>query len=247
MIRVAETSLVLDALKRQLKAAGVTYLQVGDALGLSEASVKRLMNNGELTLPRLQQICGLCGLDLSELVQIAERERRVLSGLNVEQEAELVRDEKLLLVTYLLLNDWQPAQIQQTYQFEWPELIRRLALLDRMRLIDLLPGNRVRLRTARDFAWRPDGPIQHYFDRHVRESFFAGDFLPDGYLRFMPAMVSKATAELVRERLLRTAKDIGELVRADANQPTLNREGCSILLAFRNWAFPAFARYRRSD
>ena len=242
---MADSQHLLETLKRQLKAAGVTYQQVGAALDLSEASVKRLMNNGELTLRRVQTICGLCGLDLADVVQLAERERRVLTGLSTAFESELVADEKLLLVTYLLLNDWQPRQIQRIYQYDWPELIRYLAALDRMHLIDLLPGNRVRLRTARDFAWRAGGPIQHYFESHVRESFFEGEFFPEGYLRFLPAMVSKGTAEQVRERLMKTAKEIGDLVRADANQPTGAREGCSVLLAFRNWAFPAFAQYRR--
>ncbi|QGX40491.1 helix-turn-helix domain-containing protein [Permianibacter aggregans] len=242
---MSETPGLMTALKQQLKAAGISYKQVAEALALSEASIKRLMNSGELSLNRLNHITALCGLELSELVQLAERQRLQLSSLSREQEQELVADEKRLLVTYLLLNDWQPALIQQDYQFDWPELIRHLAALDRMQLIDLLPGNRVRLRAARDFAWLPDGPIQQYFDQHVREPFFAGDFQPEGFLRFMPAMVSKSSAEKVRERLAKTAREIAELVRADAAQPTAQREGCSVLLAFRGWAFPAFDRYRR--
>lgn len=242
---MAQVELLLGTLKRQLRSAGVTYAQVGAALGLSEASIKRLMGNGELTLERLQTICALCGLDLLDLIQLAERERRSLTELDAGQEAELVADEKLLLVTYLVLNDWSLAQMLKHYQFSEPELIRLLIRLDRMRLIDLLPGNRIRLRTARDFAWRSGGPIQQFFDRHVRDSFFASDFRDDGYQRFLPSMVSRATAERIRERLQKTTQDISELVRLDAAQPTELREGCSVLLAFRLWAYPGFARWRR--
>src|SRR5688572_10293253 len=110
MIRMAQTELLMEALKRQLRSAGVTYVQVGAALELSEASIKRLMTSGDLSLDRLQVICALCGIDLFDLVQIAERERRSLSQLDEAFEAELVADEKLLLVTYLVLNDWAMAQ-----------------------------------------------------------------------------------------------------------------------------------------
>ncbi|NQD35455.1 XRE family transcriptional regulator [Permianibacter sp. IMCC34836] len=242
---MAQTELLMDALKRQLRSAGVTYAQVAAALELSEASIKRLMSSGDLSLDRVQAICALCGIDLFDLVQVAERERRSLSQLDESLEAELVADEKLLLVTYLVLNDWSMAQVLTHYQFTEPELIRLLIRLDRMRLIDLLPGNRIRLRTARDFAWRPGGPIQQFFDMNVRESFFAGDFRDEGYQRFLPSMVTRATAEKIRERLLKTAQDIGELVRFDASQPAEQREGCSVLLAFRLWGYPGFARWRR--
>jgi len=242
---MAQTELLLAALKRQLKGAGVTYARVGEALALSEASVKRLMSTGDLSLERLQLICALCGLDLLDLIQLAERERRSLSQLDESLEAELVADEKLLLVTYLVLNDWTLAQIFKHYQFTEPELIRLLIRLDRMRLVDLLPGNRIRLRTARDFAWRPGGPIQNFFDQHVRDSFFDSDFRSDGYQRFLPSMVTRGTAEKIRDRLQRTAQEVGELARLDASQPAEQREGCSVLLAFRLWGYPGFARWRR--
>lgn len=242
---MAQTELLLDALKQQLRSAGITYAQIGLALDLSEASIKRLMASGDLSLERLQAICALCGLDLFDLIQLAERERRSLHQLDSALEAELVADEKLLLVTYLVLNDWSLPQILQHYQFTEPELIRLLIRLDRMRLIDLLAGNRIRLRTARDFAWIKGGPIQQFFDRHVRDSFFAGEFDADGYQRFLPSMVTRATAEKMRERLLKTAQDIGEMARQDAAQPAEQREGCSVLLAFRLWGYPGFARWRR--
>lgn len=242
---MAQTELLMEALKQQLRSAGITYAQIGLALELSEASIKRLMASGDLSLERLQAICALCGIDLFDLVQLAERERRSLRELDMTLEAELVADEKLLLVTYLVLNDWALPQILQHYQFTEPELIRLLIRLDRMRLIDLLAGNRIRLRTARDFAWIKGGPIQQFFDRNVRDSFFSGEFDADGYQRFLPSMVTRATAEKMRERLLKTAQDIGEMARQDAAQPAEQREGCSVLLAFRLWGYPGFARWRR--
>ena len=39
---------LIDALKRMLKAKGITYAVVAEALELSEASVKRISRNGRL-------------------------------------------------------------------------------------------------------------------------------------------------------------------------------------------------------
>ena len=43
------------------------------------------------------------------------------------------------------------------------ECVRKLAALDRLKIIDLLPGNRIRLRLATHFSWLPDGPDPAFF------------------------------------------------------------------------------------
>lgn len=44
---------LISTLKQRLKAAGMTYRDVAQALDLSEPSVKRLLASGRLTLERL--------------------------------------------------------------------------------------------------------------------------------------------------------------------------------------------------
>src|SRR5690606_6102241 len=58
-----ETRRMIDALKRCLRARGMTYRALGRALGLSESSVKRLFAEGSFTLARLERVCGV--LDMS--------------------------------------------------------------------------------------------------------------------------------------------------------------------------------------
>jgi hypothetical protein len=43
-----------------------------------------------------------------------------------------------------------------------------------MRILDLLPGNRVRLNVARDFDWLPDGPFHRFFRAQGQDDFLAG-------------------------------------------------------------------------
>ena len=84
--------------------------------------------------------CGkIRGLELDELVSIVEARRRDVEELDEEQEEVLVGDRKLLLVAFLLLNHWTVDQIVSAYDIDDLEMVRLLARLDRLKIIDLLP------------------------------------------------------------------------------------------------------------
>src|SRR5262249_26298627 len=76
-----EVEQLIATIKRQLKAQGLTYRDVAQALALSEASVKRLFASERLNLDRLAQIAALLGFTLAELTQEAAAALPVLRGL----------------------------------------------------------------------------------------------------------------------------------------------------------------------
>ena len=86
---MAQTTAIIDVLKKLLKEQGVTYLQVAQALALSEASVKRLFAERQFSLQRLDRVCALLGLEISDLVRRLEHDLRI-DALALEQEQELV-------------------------------------------------------------------------------------------------------------------------------------------------------------
>ena len=56
------------------------------------------------------------------------------------------------------------SDILEHYQLSEATCIKRTCFkLDQLRLITLLPGNRIRLNISRDFDWIPGGPIRTYF------------------------------------------------------------------------------------
>lgn len=162
---MSELDRLVSTLKQRLKAQGITYRELGTRLGLSEASVKRMFASRRFSLDRLLEISHLLGFSLAELAQEAALSGTRLHTLGEGQERELVSDEKLLLVAVCVLNHWTMDEILHTYRLSEAECIQRLARLDRLRLLDLLPGNRVRLNVARDFDWLPGGPIRNFFRR----------------------------------------------------------------------------------
>ena len=217
---MSELDQLLSTLKRQLKARGMTYRDLAGELDLSEASVKRLFASGSFTLERLLQIANLLGFTLAELSQEAAASGQRLHTLSEAQERELVSDDRLLLVAVCVLNQWRLADILSVYRLSESEAIRCLARLDRLRLIELLPGNRVRLNVARDFDWRPDGPIQRFFLRQGLGEFLASDFAgADQALGFAHGMLTEAA--------LAGSKFIGGSLKARATRIDFGRRNTS--------------------
>ncbi len=234
------------ALKRLLKAQGLTYAALATQLGLSEAAIKRMFSRQTLNLARLEQVCAVLGIGLAELATEARRGQVPLAELSAEAELALVKDPALLLALYLMLNRWRQEDALARYRFTVPEWTALLARLDRMGVLELQPGNRVRLRTARNFRWRRDGPMQRFFQERLLPEYFQRPFANDGEdLLLLSGMVSPASAERIRRRLGELSEEFDGLLAQDAVLPPADRVGVSLVLAQRPWSLALFAPYRR--
>ena len=238
----------VDALKRMLKARGLTYAAVAAGLGLSEASVKRMFSRRDFTLQRMEDICRVAGVDFGELAREVTAEAPGMACLTVLQEKELVSDPTLMLIALCAVGNWTLEQIVDTYDIPQTECIRCLARLDRLRIIELGADNRIRPLIGRTFSWLPDGPIQRYFRSRVESEFLSSKFDRPGELfLFVSGMLSGRSAAEVTARIRRIASDFGELHTADRALPLPQRHGASMLLAIRPWEPRAFRALRRKD
>ncbi len=243
---MSELNEIVAVIKRQLKLRGLTYRDVAAALKLSEPSVKRLFASGRITLDRLLLLCDLLHLSLAELTDEAAHTLPRLSGLSAAQENELADDARLLLVAVCVLNHWSPASIVRRYAIDETECLRLLLRLDRIGLIDLLPGNRVRLNVARDFDWLPDGPIRRLFRQYGQDDFLAGGFAGETEsFAFVHGMLTPAAAAQLKGQIRRLRQTFDELHRDGLGVPLDQRTGTGMLIAFREWEPPAFAELRR--
>jgi DNA-binding Xre family transcriptional regulator len=244
---MAQTAALVAALKNVLKARGITYAKLAKALGLSEASVKRVFATRSFTLERLDRICDTLDIEITDLARMVLHESESPSQLTREQEKELVSDPKLLLVAVHALNQWTFEQLVETYALSKTELIRLLARLDRLGVLDLLPNNRIRVRVARTFAWLPDGPIQQFFRRQLQSDFFNSRFdQPGEAMVFVSAMLSPTSNAIVQSRIRRLASEFAELHNQDLDVPLADRAGTNLLVAIRPWVPELFLRLQRS-
>ncbi len=241
-----QTRQLVETLKRRLKLQGMTYRALGEALKLSEASVKRLFASQRFTLERLVEIAHLLGYTLAELAQEAAVAEHRLHTLTAAQEKELVADAKLLLVAVCVLNQWEIQDIVTRYRLSEAECIQRLVKLDRLRLITLLPGNRIRLNVARDFDWLPQGPIRMYFRKQGLGDFLAGEFAGnDETMAFSHAMLTDAAIAKMQAEIRKLRQRFAELHEESLASPLPKRHGTGLLLALREWELGAFTTLRR--
>lgn len=235
---MSDSARLREAIKRQLKARDLRYVDLARALDVSEATVKRLLSRGGITLERMERICAFLETDFFELARIGRRKTESPSELSRAQETALAADTRLLMVFHLLCNDWQVDAIQQHFGLSASSVTRFLARLDRLRLIDLQPGNRLRLRVARDFAWRPDGPVLRRYARSAVVEFMRGDFsASDALLRLEVKELGPASLALLRRRLERVVSEFNDLAEVDASLPAGRRRSVGLVLGLRPWVF----------
>ncbi len=243
-----QVSELISTLKQLLREQQITYRQLAQRLELSEASIKRLFSEQSFSLERFAQICEVAGVDIAGLTQLADERRQKVVQLTREQEKELAGDLRLLLVTNSLLNHWTFNDIIQTYRISEHECIQLMARLDRMRLIQLLPGNRVKLNVDRKFSWLAGGPIETFFARQVQGEFLNAGFSKPGELRvFINGMLSRKSNRELQDKMRALAAEFDEMHKRDASLPTNERYGSSLLLAIRPWELKAFDDLRREE
>jgi transcriptional regulator with XRE-family HTH domain len=240
------TVALVDALKRALKGRGITYAALAARLGLSEASVKRMFSRRDFTLQRMDDVCSVAGVDFGEIVHDVSVADAGTTHLTVQQEEEIVSDPKLMLVALCAVGNWTLEQIVDTYDIPRAECVRHLARLDRQRIIELLPDNRIRPLIGRTFSWLPDGPIQRYFRSRVEAEYLSSNFDRPGELfLFVNGMLSRGSLAELIARIRRVAADFSDLHTADRSLPLAERHGTSILLAVRPWEPRVFRALRR--
>jgi DNA-binding Xre family transcriptional regulator len=236
---------LLNGIKAALRARKLTYRELARSIGVSEATVKRDLSRGNFSLVRLDQICSSLGLTLNDLTQRPEG-ADVITELTESQERALISDPKVLLVTYLLVNDWKFQDIVSAYELNENEYVNILLRLDQLKIIEYRPPHRVRRLTARNFSWRKDGPVHKFFLTRFVPEYFQSAFDGAGdALRFVGGTLSPESLAQFKASLERLAAEFEVLARNDARLPLTRRDGCSAVLAVRAWEFSEFTRLRR--
>lgn len=243
---MSTTADLVTALKKELKAAQMTYADLAQAIGMAESSVKRMLAKGDMPLSRVDEICRALHLDFADLARSVADSRPLLQQMTREQEAAVVADRKLLLTAICVLSQWTLEQIVSTYRISETEGIGYLAQLDRIGIIELRPGNRYRLRLAKTFRWQARGPVMEYFRENAVLDYFGGSFDGDDEtMLLVHGSIAPHLAPSFVERIQRVAHDFSQQHLQDQRLAAKKLEGYTLVLGMRKWEFSAFAALRR--
>jgi DNA-binding Xre family transcriptional regulator len=246
---MAQTNLIISTLKKTLKSHGKTYADVAKQLELSEASVKRMFAHQSFSLNRLDAICQMMEMEITDLMQqVNDSTARQISELSDAQEKELVSDIELLLVTISVINHLTLEDMLNAYTFSEAQCIQHLAKLDRLNIIELLPNNKIKIKIASNFKWRKNGHIQQFFRENIESEFFNSRFaLAQEKLIVLNGMLSQESNAIFQRKLDRLAREFDEMSKEDSTLPLGKRLGYTSVLAVRDWRFSVFEQFNKEE
>jgi transcriptional regulator with XRE-family HTH domain len=235
---------IVANLKAALRTRGVTYAALAGRIGLSEASVKRVLSRGTLSLRRLQQICEAIGTSVPELVQLqrgsgAER----AETLTLEQEKSLAADPKLFACYHLVANGRSHREVEADLRASQRAVQLWLARLKTLGLVAQSSKGRTQATATVAVKWRPDGPVRRMYEREVRTEFLQSLFGAEREaLHFRSAELSAASCRVLQRKLDRLAAEFRDLADLDSALPSSEKRNVGCLLAMRPWVFSRFAK-----
>lgn len=237
-----DSARIIANVKALLKARGVTYADLARRIGLSEASVKRVLSRGTLSLRRLEHICDAIGTSLSEVVQRGSTSERV-ETLTIGQEKALAADPKLFACYHLIANGRTQREIEADLRVSARVVQQWVAALKSLGLVGQSSGRRARTTAAVAVKWRVDGPVRRMYEREVRREFLQSLFDADREaLHFRSAELSVASCRVLQRMLDRLASQFRDLADLDSALPTSQKRNVGCLLAMRPWVFSLFAK-----
>ena len=243
---MSDTALLIDVIKQELKAQDMTYADVAQTLEMSESSVKRMFSKKEMPLTRVDDICRLLNTDFAEIARRVSQATPLMTELTYEQETAVSQTPQMILCAICVLSYWTFEQIVETYEITEAQTTACLLTLNKLGVIELKPLNRYRLKVAKTFKWRSDGPIRQYFLQHVVGEYFAGRFDREGEtLMMVHGSINRAVAASYVDRLQRIGQDFSTQHLADRKVDEKHRDGFTMIVGFRRWEFSAFTGLRR--
>jgi len=242
-----ESKRLLKTLKNILRKQRVTYLDVAHALHLSEASVKRMFSQQDMSISRIDRVLKLVKLDFSDLVKIAESETVFISQLTEKQEKELVSDTELLLVAIAIRNKLSIEQIVDTYKISTERCQILLRRIERLGLIEIRGNGEIRPTMSRRFHWIKDGHIEKFFKEKTLDEFFQSSFDgPGETLAVAHGMLSRKSNQRIRELSEKLVSEYYALLEEDSKLPHAQRFGATLIVAMRPLELSLFKKYRRA-
>lgn len=224
---------IITALKGVLREQGVTYKQLAHEFNVSESTIKRQLTNERLSLRRLQELCDFTDTNLFDLVQIIDREQQRADILSYYQEQRLVSEPILLLVCIACAGNLSFQTICQRYEFGDEELAEHFNKLDKLGIVDLLPGQRYRLNVSKDFRWLPQGPIATYFREHIAERILSTSFASSTHKAFLKfANLSPIAAKSILIKLEKLLQEYTDVEHDEFRSPDHEKVTTSIMLVF---------------
>jgi hypothetical protein len=226
---------LIGALKQLFRTHGIPHRVIAEKLVVTERTVKRWLAGKGLTLQVVEDLCNVLGLTLTEFCEFAKGDLDVRPAqLNSLQERTLLANPSLLFLFDLLHRGWSLREIQNECKMSEATVIGHLVRLEKLRLVELMPGNRVRLLFARNICWTDRNAIGVAFQQNMKHLFDSMDFTePNAIWSCRAINLTDQSFERLQKRFGLLTRELQQEADADRDSNSSKRTWYSVLVAAR--------------
>jgi len=225
----AEHEALLAALRRRLRMSGWTQAEIARKLGVGTATVKRWLHGKGLGLRTLSQLCALANITLSELAEQSAIPDRSSDQLTLAQEKALTASPELSTVFFIIVSGWPVSEAEEGFGLAPADIPCHIERLERLALIDRLPGGRLRARLDPAHVWQRE-PMRRHFEKYMKHLFFSLDYGDPATIFGAETMkLSPVGVARVAERIERFRGELREIAQEDRRQSSLPGQWHAVL------------------
>lgn len=235
--------ILVDRVKQHLKNKGITYAQLALKLEVSESTLKRWFSSKNFSLSQLDQICKHTGLTFEDLARnnIGNNAQKYFTA---EQESLFAKEEKLLVIFYLVASGKNIDDIKDNYEFSGSEIESAFLKMEKLALIELYPGNKVFPKMGLSTMWIPKGRLSQKYFRLIREEFMNSYFnTKNEDQHFLSGRLTNESIKIIQKKIDKLSLEIQELYQLDANDK--NAQNISMFFGFRPFSFSILEKFKR--
>lgn len=150
---------LLQTLRVVLKARQFTYAKLAKNLRVSEVTVKRWFSGQTCSLQTVFKICDSVGISFFDVAALARQDQEVDYVLSEGQEKFFAANPAAFGILRSLHRGLRPSAIAEQWRLSPERLFRLLRKLEKFALLDVLPGNQVRLKVVGNIRSQHQGPL----------------------------------------------------------------------------------------
>lgn len=154
-VALNEYQVVIINIKKLLKTQKISYRDLAKQLSMSESGVKKIFVAKDGSFLRLKKICHVIGVSMSEMLQDT---KSLDVSFSKKQQDAFLKNFILFKVYWILV--YERASIvdaQKKLSLSYKDMFKFLRELDGLKLLKLLPNDRLQLPPIQAVSWIGQG------------------------------------------------------------------------------------------
>ena len=149
---------VASALKKHLRAQKIPQARLAERMHIPESTLKKWLNAKDGSFNRLDRVCRALGLSLAAVMKSIERQEVEILEFTEAQQTYFKQNPEIFKAYWFLVYERQGLEGTGHALGIKVETLKRACLqMDKLGLLDVLPGDRLQLPEPRPIRWRPKG------------------------------------------------------------------------------------------